>query len=155
MEKREIKFMAWDGKRMHKNVGTHPHMIKSLVKNPKCENSDSDCEYEQGQEGSIIVCQKFASYKLMQYTGLKDRNGKEIYEGDLLNIGAKEFGFVTDHDNKLVKYEVALLGVDYVLYRTDLKLHWGRLSRIEEIMWQCEVCGNIYETPELLQTKNK
>lgn len=135
MEK-NYKFRAWDGKRMTTS-GIMFNTSTGCLEVPT-----------QASFGGVLT----TPYKLMQYTGLKDRNGKEIYEGDLLNIGVIEFGFVTDHDNKLVKYEVCLFGVEYVLYRTDLKLDWGRLSRIEEIMWQCEICGNIYETPELLQT---
>ena len=81
-----------------------------------------------------------------QFTGLKDKDEKEIYEGDLLNIGANEFGFITNEKGENVRYEVRFEGCDYILFRTDLNLNWGRLSRLEEMNWNCQVVGNVHES---------
>jgi hypothetical protein len=86
-----------------------------------------------------------------QFTGLFDKNGKEIFDGDLLNIGANEFGFVVNREGKKVIYEVRVDGCDYILFRTDLNLIWGRISRLDEMGWDCEVIGNIFENAELLK----
>lgn len=65
--------------------------------------------------------------ELMQFTGLTDKNGKEIYEGDILG---------TDIGNVVVRWE-----------------RQGWLPWIAPKGTQFEVIGNIYENPELLQTE--
>jgi uncharacterized phage protein (TIGR01671 family) len=74
-----------------------------------------------------------------QFTGLKDRHGKDIYKGDLLAIGVNDFGMMRSN------YEVNFEGCDYILKRQDLPFNWGRLSRLSEMNWECEIIGNIHE----------
>ena len=78
--------------------------------------------------------------ELMQYTGLKDNNGREVYEGDVLDIGLQ------NQDGKPVvapvSYEKYIAG--YVLDNGGNGI-WQRLDE------DCEVIGNIYENPELLK----
>ena len=74
--------------------------------------------------------------ELMQYTGLHDKNGKEIYEGDIVVDSWKHVkGKVEWHDKK-----------------PKFCIHVGR-SRID-LEWQTslvEIIGNIYENPEMIQ----
>lgn len=75
---------------------------------------------------------------LMQFTGLHDKNGKEIYEGDIL-----------EHNGKVQKV---------VFYNTNKGAYYCQFNTgggfVDNIMYfiqrDCEVIGNIYENPELL-----
>jgi len=83
---------------------------------------------------------------LMQFTGLKDKNGKEIYEGDLVKCGE----FEDDSDAKT--YEV-IYNEDGTYPAFDLKGWRGETNGICLFLndGYLEVIGNIYESPELLK----
>lgn len=76
--------------------------------------------------------------ELMQYVGQADKNGVEIYEGDIVkrtyNNGEYVEIAIVEYDD--LSFEFRFQGFDY-----DLDIHCGRL----------EVIGNIYENPELLE----
>ena len=78
--------------------------------------------------------------ELMQYTGLKDKNGTKIFEGDIIQVENSNFGFL-DESNCLVKWE----NCGYRI--TDYECE-DFLSNFKN--GKCEVIGNIYENPELL-----
>ena len=117
---RTIKFRAWDiqGKKMRQ---THNIFIDSFHGEPYWQFG-----FDRPEIMNDIV--------LMQFTGLKDRNGKEIYEGDFI-------------------------GVDKLLWRVSFgtsesgELGWLQNYKIikstDDIGGRYEVVGNIYENPEL------
>lgn len=86
----------------------------------------------------------------MQYTGLKDRNGKEIYEGDI--VAGRN---APDYVKSVVRIGMSETEVDFGEYSISKPYYGvylegsidleGRLLRGE-----MEVIGNIYENPELL-----
>lgn len=84
---------------------------------------------------------------LMQYTGLKDKNGVEIYEGDILKEHPRYPG---DSD----KYWEVTYAKDKAYFGMDSldELHRGDICGIWQFYSNClEVIGNIYENPELLE----
>lgn len=96
----------------------------------------------------------------LQFTGLKDKNGKEIYEGDILkydfmfdggrtegkpDIGIVEFGKVSDVSCKHQGFGI-ISSDDNKEYKS--RKYGELLFRL--LGWELEVIGNIYENPELL-----
>lgn len=117
---REIKFRAWDLGRMY------PKCMAGTDTNPTVHDSNG-----------WVECTENA--KIMQYTGLKDKNGKEIYEGDIVNC----------YDDRYDGYEKNVIG-----YSTQYA-RFTYLDRMKEIGYyaEMEIIGNIYENPELLENQ--
>lgn len=99
-------------------------------------NSSTDARLVTGDPNAILNTPGI----LMQFTGLKDKNGKEIYEGDLLYC-KKTSEMFPDEDRWIsdVRYSEASF-----TYRGDDPLEEN------ECLEEMEVIGNIYENPELL-----
>lgn len=82
-----------------------------------------------------------------QYTGLKDLQGNEIYEGDVLTTSNS---YLASPDKKLaVKYS----GSSFVIYNPNCcdvcKNHSGCIANLDEF-GEYQIIGNIYENPELI-----
>jgi uncharacterized phage protein (TIGR01671 family) len=96
--------------------------------------------------GGDLINELKDSFELCQFTGLTDKNGKEIYEGDLIRVtsapGKDAFGEeMPDHD------VIAKVFFKDGAFQTDF---YNSLLRIAlPGNWQVEVIGNIYENPEL------
>jgi len=112
---RQIEFRAWDVK-THKMIEFGPlYGLQSVIDKGRHANS---------------------GYKIMQFTGLFDKHGKKIFEGDILHNRDYFFarGIVESRENKFVP----------VVY------NGGYLT--SDDWWEtAEVIGNVFENPELVQ----
>lgn len=89
-----------------------------------------------------------SSFEIMQFTGLHDKNGKEIYEGDVISFEDKYQYYVIYEDAKFVcKHAAKSNSLQGII--------WGPLHRFFDpdflVYGGVEVIGNIHEHPELLK----
>ena len=87
----------------------------------------------------------FNEIEVMQYVGLKDKNGEEIYEGDLLSLhgGAKPVIGEVIFEYGCFCFKAPWIGEGN---------HYPELKYYIEVEFvECEVIGNIYENPELVK----
>ena len=116
---REIKFRVWN------------KTTNKMIDDPRVPMGSGLMPY------SMLFT--FSNYEIMQYTGLKDKNGKEIYERDIVRlkmIGSEDLVCDVYFDNELTSAFCLRIigGVGVAMYSSK----------------RLEVIGNIYETPELL-----
>ena len=141
---REIKFRAWD-----KYYRTMCRVDVVTDKGAHLVGLPVESDWEESEEGYVVLSkgQRFRynnEIDLMQYTGLKDKNKVEIYDGDIveckvmhdININY----WVIKPPRWIVEWNT--LGANFALKHTndlpfDLSSYW-------------EVIGNIYENKELL-----
>ena len=128
---REIKFRAWV---IRKRKGSF--MVRESFYNTIGFRGNELIPKWGGKENVII----------MQYTGLKDKNGKEIYEGDIVEgkWGDKIIGKVKYRNSESA----------FCIYWNEKKEKnewdaWHYLCEVEPT----KIIGNIYENPELLEVK--
>jgi uncharacterized phage protein (TIGR01671 family) len=141
MKMRELKFRIYDGSKMlynevierphgeqydETNIFYCPHITESNLAIKVLEHSD------KGEDIQIINIES-----IMQYTGLKDKNDKEIYEGDIVEWKGERFK---------VSYKQDKHYIGYIATKDDTKLSYIHI-------WydNIEIIGNIYENPDLLK----
>lgn len=135
--KREIKFRVWDH-------NTDTMMIPDNFEFYDGEIGWIDAGREAGPKSGNDGDP--GQFEIMQYTGLHDKNGREIYENDVLQCTSYTYGNgETGKANLLVKYNEMSAGFIAGPYM---------LEKLMDIR-KCEVIGNVFENPELLEGKHE
>lgn len=128
---REIKFRAFYNGKMIENE-------KLVFWNGCCYCNEAGTLHDPEHPHKASRLKGFTVVDVMQFTGLKDKNGTPIYEGDIVTDNLGRYSTVS--------YDVGafwVLGKHYGCFRWEL-------YRVYE---NIEVIGNIYENPELLEAK--
>lgn len=144
---REIKFRVWD---------------QSIPNNEAELGSPSGemIDWEYVRQSHYFQHGVNGIYPLMQYTGLTDKNGVEIYEGDIIEHEVRDKPY-SKKNKKWVCRKVVVFDIN-----TDVTCNDDPVNCIEvgaeaangfedgcydwSPFYRCEVIGNIYEKPELL-----
>ena len=128
---RPIKFRAWatKQKKMYYDVGFCSRDIEVYWYDPKLEE---ETVLGDRQENSLL------QYTiLMQYTGLKDKSGKEIYEDDFL--GYNNYVYRVYYNEHIAAYGLIAIG-------NEAACSYPKFG-------EAEVVGNAFENPKLLEEK--
>ncbi len=127
---REIKFRAWD--KEHCEM-CYPVQVLSWTESSEIE------DFEGVRPSGGAACLYSGEFELMQYTGLKDKNGKDVYESDVIQSGRTKLYYV-------IKWEDE--SASWIALCTDTSKDYC----LGSYGWrEAEIVGNIYESPELLE----
>lgn len=128
---REIKFRAWV------NSYSHWHMTD------KINISNTGVFFHVGQSNITNP-----DWKLMQFTGLKDKNGEEIYEGDIALENIHYTDGKTKTTTRIVEEDICnpCFVMRNIVQKDDIEYDFIKCGTSE-----LEIIGNIYENPELLE----
>lgn len=129
---RQFKFRAWD-KQAHdwnKANGEESFPLNEMIGWEELRDYEMDV-LDSGGGGLVI----------MQFTGLKDENGKDIYEADIVTTGTGKAMVVT-WNNKFASFCLSREGWAF--------RHWfGEACNPQD----CAVVGNLYQNPDLLESE--
>jgi uncharacterized phage protein (TIGR01671 family) len=132
MTNRPIKFRAW-----LKEKKVMANYVSNLKHGPDCGVFEITVPFDESGLNTFRKIHSVDEFVLMQYTGLHDKNGKGIYEGDLLMAGDDVAPVLVEWDEERNGWS---FNKDFVNER-----YLG-----EPTKRSAEVIGNVFENPDLV-----
>jgi uncharacterized phage protein (TIGR01671 family) len=120
---RELKFRAWE------------KSLKQMI-------AVDDIDFKNGMINTGTAWRMFDEVELMQFINYEDKNGKEVYEGDIVNCV---------YDGELNRYVVVFDLSELDFKATNGKEKYGKNFQYLLCCEEVEVMGNIYEDKEKAQ----
>lgn len=159
-----MRYVFFRGKDLDTSEWVYGDLLHAIEYDPKTRQgkmTDGCIIYEKGEKDDGSVCRSVDVFptSIGEYTGLKDKNGKQIFEGDI----------VTRYDNYFKTTEIGVVvfnGIDAsfcisveeygltVLYHFLPRVDYNDGHCLIQIKYTFEVIGNIHDNPELLKPKN-
>ncbi|KZU45388.1 YopX family protein [Lactiplantibacillus plantarum] len=138
-----IKFRAWDKQEKRMLV------VYRISFDGPIEGAQVHCYLDdRGSEGSTEYSYDGDGLILEQYTGLKDVNGKDIYEGDIVSVFNEDGNYYNDVIEWCIKYNYPAFDLKYHSYLYASNAFSEIMNAgVENI----KVIGNVHENPELLK----
>ncbi len=133
---KDIKFRVWDKKSQEffktDNFWIRPHDFQTCF-----------MEWRPDFDGEMVFETKESNFVYQQFTGFLDKNKKEIFVGDILDIPHTNLDLTNSYSEIYFRNGGFVLPNDDWLYNFSAE-NTGRLSHFK-------ICGNIFENPELLK----
>ena len=140
---REIKFRVWDKETKKMFDVTH---LQLDVNNAKPTFVAFD-EQPAASMGYWDTFENMDEIELLQYTGFKDKNGKEIYDGHIVSVKYLYDKRTTDRAQVVWREDKASFGLKSLKGLTNEVYELYQVTAEHNL----EIIGNIYENPELLK----
>lgn len=135
---REIKFRAWDGERMH---DSDERFHVSSCSNGHSIYTCTAFSYGGGHWDVPGDSDRTDGVVLMQYTGLKDIDGKDIYESDVVHVAGLKGVWAVEMADGTAKYDYRMGWVLMAIDKSAMNTLSGNSS--------CRVVGNVHQSPEI------
>lgn len=134
---RKSKFRAWADGEMLDDISTDTDDFTSMLNK------------------TFAYLQESENVKFMQFTGLLDKNGKEVYEGDIIKSCDYPFHDINRNLNYLGEVYFCDVNLGYYIefHRISKRVRGDVFDRMLTDFDDLEVIGNIYENSELLESR--